>query len=293
MVQPFTANLFAGAVAHRLFYIVALFVCIEGIKPYQNHVLILRLELRLTVDCPGKIPVVGAVLNGYNTAGRYLAGAWVAFADIHNMPDNLLVGRRYGCAHPVGGIDIAAEDIRIPKLSMLGLSGDGLPHVPRFAAAVVNDRQVRGVSLVAVTGSIGAAAVGNEDEIILDQVDGLLLTVFYIDDLLCDLLITFGLYNDIFYIHTVLDLHAMILKIFYQRQDHALVLVVFGETQGAEIRQAVNMMHIAAKITLHFQSARPALESEHRLPIEPEICAPEGFGKHIGDLFVFQILFLC
>ena len=87
-----------------------------------------------------------------------------------------------------------------------------------------------------------------------------------------------------FYIHTVLDLHAMILKIFYQRQDHALVLVVFGETQGAEIRQAVNMMHIAAKITLHFQSARPALESEHRLPIEPEICAPEGFGKHIGDL---------
>ena len=151
--------------------------------------LILRLELRLTVDCPGKIPVVGAVLNGYNTAGRYLAGAWVAFADIHNMPDNLLVGRRYGCAHPVGGIDIAAEDIRIPKLSMLGLSGDGLPHVPRFAAAVVNDRQVRGVSLVAVTGSIGAAAL-YEDEIILDQVDGLLLTVFYIDDLLCDLLIT-------------------------------------------------------------------------------------------------------
>src|SRR5699024_9991378 len=146
------------------------------------------------------------------------------------------------------GIDIAAEDIRIPKLSMLGLSGDGLPHVPRFAAAVVNDRQVRGMSLVAVTGSIGAAAVGNEDEIILDQVDGLLLTVFYIDDLLCDLLITFGLYNDIFYIHTVLDLHAMILKIFYQRQDHALVLVVFGETQGAEIRQAVNMMHIAAEI---------------------------------------------
>ena len=114
----------------------------------------MRLELRLTVDCPGKIPVVGAVLNGYNTAGRYLAGAWVAFADIHNMPagawvtlayihnipDNLLVGRGYGCAHPVGGIDVAAKDIRIPKLSMLGLSGDGLPHVPRFAATVVNHR---------------------------------------------------------------------------------------------------------------------------------------------------------
>ena len=94
----------------------------------------------LTIDCPRKIPVIGAVLNGYDTAGRYLAGAWVTLAYIHNIPDNLLVGRGYGCAHPVGGIDIAAEDIRIPKLSMLGLSGDGLPHVPRFAATVVNHR---------------------------------------------------------------------------------------------------------------------------------------------------------
>ena len=93
------------------------------------------------------------------------------------------------------------------------------------------------MSLVAVTGSIGAAAVGNKDKIILNQVNGLLLTVFYINDLLSDLLITLGLDNDIFDIHTVLDLHAMILKIFYQRQDHALVLVVFGETQGAEIRK--------------------------------------------------------
>ena len=265
MVQPLAANLFAGAVTHRFFYIVALFIRIERIKPYQNHALILGLELWLTVDCPGKIPVVGAVLNGYNTAGRYLSRAWVAFADIHNMPDDLLVGCRYGCTHPVGGIDIAAEDIRIPELSMLGLGGDGLPHIPRFAAAVVNDRQVRGVGLVAVTGSIGAATVG----------------------------IALGLDYDIFYVHTVLNLHAVILQIFYQRQDHTLILVVFGETQGAEIRQAVNMMHIAAKVTLHFQSARPALEGKHRLPIEPEICVPEGFGKHIGNLFIFQILFLC
>lgn len=198
MVQPLAANLFAGAVTHRFFYIVALFIRIERIKPYQNHALILGLELWLTVDCPGKIPVVGAVLNGYNTAGRYLSRAWVAFADIHNIPDDLLVGCRYGCTHPVGGIDIAAEDIRIPELCMLGLGGDGLPHIPRFAAAVVNDRQVRGVGLVAVTGSIGAATVGNEYEIILNQVNALLLTVFYIKDLLCNFLIALGLDYDIF-----------------------------------------------------------------------------------------------
>ena len=121
MVQPFTANLFAGAVAHRFFNIVALFIRIERIKPYQNHIFVLGFELWLTIDCPRKIPVIGAVLNGYDTAGRYLAGAWVTLAYIHNIPDNLLVGRGYGCAHPVGGIDIAAKDIRIPELSMLSL----------------------------------------------------------------------------------------------------------------------------------------------------------------------------
>ena len=53
-------------------------------------------------------------------------------------------------------------------------------------------RQVRGMGLVTVAGSIGAAAVGDEHKVILDQVNGLLLAVLDIYDLSCDLLVTFA-----------------------------------------------------------------------------------------------------
>ena len=80
-------------------------------------------------------------------------------------------------------------------------------------------------------------------------------------------------------------------KILDQRQDHAFILVVLGEAQGAEIGQTVDVMDIAAQIPLHLQRAGPALECKHRLPVEPEVGAPEGFRQHIGDLLVLQILF--
>ena len=83
----------------------------------------------------------------------------------------------------------------------------------------------------------------------------------------------------------------MSLQIFHQRQDHALILVVLGEAQGAEIGQAVDVMDIAAQIPLHLQRAGPALEREHRLPVQPEVGAPEGVRQHVGDLLVLQILF--
>ena len=66
------------------------------------------------------------------------------------------------------------------------------------------------MSLVAVAGSIGAAAVGDEDEIILDQVDGLLpYRLLHTTICFAIFLSPSVSYNDIFYIHTVFDLHAM------------------------------------------------------------------------------------
>ena len=50
-------------------------------------------------------------------------------------------------------------------------------------------------------------------------------------------------------------------------------------------------MHIAAEIALHLQRAGPALEGKHRLPVEPEVCLPEGFWQNLGNLLVLQILF--
>ena len=147
------------------------------------------------------------------------------------------------------------------------------------------------MGLVAVAGGVGAAAVGDEYQIVFNQVDGLLLTVLHVDDLLGNLLVPFGLDDDVLDIHAVLNAHAMAFQIPDQGQDHALVLVVLGEAQGAEIGQAVDMMHVPAQIPLHFQSAGPALEGEHGLPVEPEVGVPEGIGENVGDLLVLQILF--
>ena len=147
------------------------------------------------------------------------------------------------------------------------------------------------MGLVAVAGGVGAAAVGDEHQIVFNQVNGLLLAVLHVDDLLCDLLIAHSLDDDVLDIHAVLHLHAVAFQILYQRKDHALVLVVLGEAQGTEIRQTVDVVDIAAEVTLHFQSAGPALKSEHGLPVEPEVGVPEGIGENVGDLLVLQILF--
>ena len=147
------------------------------------------------------------------------------------------------------------------------------------------------MGLIAIAGGIGAAAVCDEHQVVLDEVNGLLLTVLDIDDLTGDLLVTHGFDDDILHIHAVFDAHAMRLQIFHQRQDHALILVVFGKAQGAEIGQAVDMVDIAAQVPLHLQSTGPALEGEHGLPVQPEVGAPEGIRQYIGDLFVLQILF--
>ena len=73
MVQPLTADFLTGTVTHSLIDIVSILIGIERIQPYEHCVFVLRFELRLTVDGPGKIPVVDTVLNGDDTTGRYLS----------------------------------------------------------------------------------------------------------------------------------------------------------------------------------------------------------------------------
>jgi len=80
----------------------------------------------------------------------------------------------------------------------------------------------------------------------------------------------------------------MRLKILLKRKNHAFVLVVLRETKGREIGQPIDMVAISLQIPLHFQSAAPTLEGEHRLPIEPEVAAPEMIIEEIADLLAFQ-----
>ena len=111
------------------------------------------------------------------------------------------------------------------------------------------------MGLIAVAGGICAAAVGDEHKVVLNQVDSLLLAVLDINDLLGDLFVAYGVNNYIPYIHAVLNAHAVRFEILDERQNHALILVVFGEAQRAEIGQTVNMMNITAEVALHFKGA--------------------------------------
>ena len=207
------------------------------------------------------------------------------------MADDLLVRRGDGRAHPVGGVHVGAELVGVSVFAVLGLRGDVLPHIPALALAVFNAGKVGRVGLVAVAGGVGAAAVRDEHEIVLDEIERLLLAVLHIDDGLGDFLIAMLFDDDVLHVHAVLDAHAVGFEILHKREDHALVLVVLREAQRAEVGQAVDVVDVAAEIALHFERARPALERKHRLPIEPEVRVPEGVGQHIGDLLVLKILF--
>ena len=291
MVQPLTADLLAGALAHGLPDIVALAIGMQAVDPHQHGVLILALELRLAVDGPGEVPVLHAILYGDDTAGGHLAGTGIALADIHNVADDFLISGGNRGTHPVGGLHIAAEGVGVAVFAVPGLGGYGLPHIPRFAAAVMDAGEIGGVGLVAVAGGIGAAAVGDEHKVVLDEINGLLLAVLHIDDLAGYLLVALCFNNDIADIHAVFDADAVALQVLDQRQDHALVLIVLCKAQGAEIGQAIDVVDIAAEVALHFQGAGPLLEGEHGLPIQPEVGAPEALRQHLGDLFALQVLF--
>ena len=111
------------------------------------------------------------------------------------------------------------------------------------------------MGLVAVAGGVCAAAVRNEHKVVFGKVNGLLLAVLDIDNLLCGFLAALGFDDYVLYIHSIFDCYAVGFKIFYEGQNHAFVLVVFGETQRAEIRQTVNVVNIAAEVTFHFKGA--------------------------------------
>ena len=239
------------------------------------------MELGLPVDRPREVPVVGAVLYGDDTAGGDFAGTGIPFANVDNMLNDLLICGGNGGTHPVCRINVTAKDFRIAEFAVNCLSRNRFPQIPRFSAAVFQMGQIRCVGLVAVAGGVCAAAVGDEYQIVFDQVNGLFFAVLPVYDLLGNLFAAYGFNDDVLHVHAVFDLYAMGFQIFHQRQDHALILVVFGEPQCTEIRQPVNVVHIAAQIPLHLQRTGPTLKGEHGLPVQPEVGVPECVRQNI------------
>ena len=96
-----------------------------------------------------------------------------------------------------------------------------------------------------------------------------------------------------FHVHDlglIVELHAVVLQVSDHGQDDGLILVVAGKTQGSEIRQTADMVDIALKIELHFQSTVPVLKSKHGAPVQPEVGVQHFIIKEIGDLLILQLL---
>ena len=106
------------------------------------------------------------------------AGERVALADLLDVRRNLAV-QGDGGAHPLGGIRIGAELLRMAKARVL--VGDTLPHIPAATGLQVWV-PCGGRVLGPHGGVLHATAVGDEHQIVLGQVDGGFITlVIHVD----------------------------------------------------------------------------------------------------------------
>ena len=205
----------------------------------------------------------------------------IALADLGDIGDDALVERFDGGAHPVGLLGIVAELVGVAEGGVL--CGDLAPHIP--AAALLDLGVVgRGGVLAAHRGVLHAAAVGDEHEIVLGEVDGLASCrrggrrcawrpcgrALQSNSTFVDL-------------HAEVELHAEALEVLDHRQDHGLILVVLREAQRREVGQSADVVDIALDIELHLQRAVPVLKGEHRAPVEPEVGIEHLVVEEVGD----------
>ena len=285
VIQPLHADLLTGTLPHRLFHIVTGLIGEQGIHPHQTVILGLLAELRLAVDGPAHEPA--GVLHGDDTAGDHLAGEGIPLADVLDIGDDALIQRLHRGAHPVGLLRIIAELVGMAEGGIL--SGDLAPHIP--AAALLDLGVVGGGCVLAAHGGVlYAAAVGDEHQIVLRQVDGLVLAVPDDVDALGHLPMGGAVKLHVGHLHAEVELDAEALQILHHGQDHGLILVVFGKAQGGEVGQAADVMDIALDIELHLQSTVPVLEGEHGAPVQPEVAAEHLVVEEVADALVLQLL---
>ena len=217
-----------------------------------------------------------------------MAGEGIALADILDIGDDALIQRLHGGAHPVGLLRVVAELVGMTEIGIL--RGDLAPHIP--AAALPQLGVVGGGLVLAAHGGVlHAAAVGDEHQIVLRQVDGVLLAAAQHVDALGQLAGGVSAVKfHVAHLHAVVELHAVALQILHHGQDHGLILVVLGEAQGGEVGQAADMVDIPLDIELHLQRAVPVLEGEHGAPVQPEVGIEHLVIEEIGDLLVLQFL---
>ena len=129
MIQPFHADFLSGAVAHRLFDIVARNVGKEAVDPADELIFRLIPELRLTIECPRHEPV--RIFDRNDTSRYDTSRERIALCDLFDIWRNLVVECRYSGRHPVCLFRCRAEFMRMTKRFVLG--SDIFPHIPYSA----------------------------------------------------------------------------------------------------------------------------------------------------------------
>ena len=249
-------------------------------------VLGLLAELGLAVDGPAHEPT--GVLDGDDAAGDHLAGEGVTLADVLDIGDDALVQGLHRGAHPVGLLGVVAELVGMAEGRVLG--GDLAPHVPAAARLDLGVVGGRGV-LAAHGGILHAAAVGDEYQVVLRQVDGALFAVLDDVDALGQLVGGVGAVElHVGHLHAEVELDAVALQILHHGQYHGLILVVLGEAQGGEVGQAADVVDIALDIQLHLQGTVPVFKGEHGAPVQPEVAVEHLVIEEVGDALVLQVL---
>ena len=263
MVQPFHANFLAGAFPHGLLDVIAGLIGEQAIYPYQALILGLIAELGLAVDGPAHEPA--GILYRYDAAGDYATAEGIAFADTLNIRDDAVIQGGHGGAHPVGLFGIEAEFVGMAKGGVL--DRDAPPHIP--AAAFLDFRaKIGGHILAAHGGVLNAAAIGDENKIVIRQHDEILLVVAqHFDGSGVLAAIRFDVKFHIDHFRAVMELHIMAFQVTHHGQDHGFILIILGKAQGLEIGQAADMVNEAFNVQLHFQGAVPVFKGEHGAPV--------------------------
>ena len=170
------------------------------------------------------------------------------------------------------------------------LRGDLAPHIPAAALFELGVELGGGV-LAAHGGILNAAAVGDENEVIFGEVDGLLLALADHVDALGELVLGVRAVEfDVCDLHAVVELDVMALEVLDHREDHGLILVVLRKAKRREVGKTADVVDIALNIELHLERAVPVFKGEHRAPVEPEVGVQDFLIEKVGDLLVLELL---
>ena len=144
--------------------------------------------------------------------------------------------------------------------------------------------------LISVNGPFRTASVGHEYQVLLRQKNPLFHAVFPALDGCCNFSAASVLKKYVCHLCVEPEIHSRIFQISLHGKNQGFVLVVPGEFQRAEVRQAADVMKESLKIQLHFQCAVPVFKGKHGSPVQPESGVKHFIVKHVLYGLVIQIL---